>query len=131
MYIRRYRDTGDRLSNRQHIFQIHRVRDIISLYEIHTLSLPAPGLMHYCRASLIYAICVDSHALLPSILDLRNLCRFPCTLAHHSSIHAIGVVYHGLVSLHILSPCCYAPRSRTAHSHEYPSDTMRGAVECR
>jgi hypothetical protein len=76
MYIRRYRDNGDGLSNRQHIFQIHRVRDIISLYEIHTLSLPAPGLMHYCRASLMYAICVDPHALLLTIHRSMQLVWF-------------------------------------------------------
>ena len=53
----------------------------------------------------------------------------PRTLAEFSYIHAICVVPHGQVAYHILSPSSYAPRARTALSHEFPLDTARGAAE--
>jgi len=68
---------------------------IISLYKIQTLSFPALGLIHCCRA----------------FID-------PPSLAIRSWIHAICVVHHGRVFLYILWPCSYAPRARTPLSHE-------------
>jgi len=46
----------------------------------------------------------SSHALMPSFVDLCNLCGSSRTVVKHSYIHAICVVQHGRGSLHILWP---------------------------
>jgi len=71
-----------------------------------------------------------SHALLPSFQRSMRLSGSSCTHMKRSSIDAMCVVHHGRVSHHIISPSSYAHRSRTTHSHKFPSETMRGATEC-
>jgi hypothetical protein len=70
-----------------------------------------------------------SHALLLSFIDPNNVCRSSRTITHRLLIHSLWVVHHGRVSLHILSPSSYTPR--TALDHELPSYIMQGAANCR
>jgi len=113
IHLWRYRENGDGLGDREYIFESPMVQ------------------RHHRILQSTHSIfpCSWSHALLPSVIDTPNSCGFSHTLAKRSLINAICVVYHGLESLHFVSPFSYPPRARNALSPEFPSDAMRGAAE--
>jgi len=95
--------------------------DIIALYQTHSIF----------PSSWSHTLCPSIHRSTHCVWFLTHSCRacfnphnlygFSCTLAKHSWMHAMCVVHHDRISLHVLSPSSYTALARTTPSENCKS----------